>query len=395
MAKFAGGQLKSMKLLFCIDHFGPGGAQRQLVNLAKGLHGRGHTVEFFIYQPLQRHFADEVEELGIEVHAHSKSHKLSPLPVIKLARLIRRGGFDGVLSFLQTPAVYAELATLANRGVPLVVSERFMYTEMDIYTRGRQELHRLSTWITVNSHHQRERMEQLFPWMRPRISTIYNGVDLERFAPREPGFSGMSDEPLSLLAVANTARKKNAMGLARALSAIRAAGHALPTVAWAGASADAAEAVAKSEVEDYLRAEGLAANWTWLGRRTDVADLMRQYDALVHPAHFEGLPNAICEALASGLPVLASAVCDHPRLVGEDRGFLFDPGAPDRMADAMLTFQDLPEQERRAMGQRARMFAEEHLSLQRYVRDYEELFARLARVPTRAASAGAEERAAH
>src|SRR5690606_21739605 len=95
---------------------------------------------------------------------------------------------------------------------------------------------------------------------------------------------------------------------------------------------------AKAEVDAALAAEGVADRWRWLGRREDVPELMRAHDALVHPAFFEGLPNAVCEALASGLPVLASRVCDHPRLVGEDRGLLFDPGSPEDIAAALERF---------------------------------------------------------
>jgi glycosyltransferase involved in cell wall biosynthesis len=56
---------------------------------------------------------------------------------------------------------------------------------------------------------------------------------------------------------------------------------------------------------------------------------MQRHDALIHPSLYEGLPNAVCEALAAGLPVLISNVCDHPLLVVEgERGFLFDPSDP-------------------------------------------------------------------
>lgn len=367
-----------MRLLFCIDHFGPGGAQRQLVALARGLHERGHQVEFFVYHPHIRHFAPQVEELGIAVHGVRKAGKLSPGPVLALARLIRRTRPDGVLAYLPTPAVYAELASLATRGVPLVVSERFMYTRMSPLVRAQQELHRLASWITVNSHHQRERMEHLFPWMRSRVSTIYNGVDLEAFAPAPEGPRPAGDSAPRLLVVSSTARKKNALGLARALDVLARRGRELPLVRWAGVPTSAEDEAAKHEVNAVLEAAGVADRWEWLGKRGDVPDLMRSHDALVHPAFFEGLPNAICEALASGLPVLASDVCDHPRLVGDDRGLLFDPASPEAIADALERFAATSSAERLAMAYAARAFAERELNLKRYTQEYERLFLQLA-----------------
>ncbi len=57
-----------MKLLFVIDHFGSGGAQRQMVNLALGLSRRGHDVEFLVYYPEFDFFRARVDEAGLTVH---------------------------------------------------------------------------------------------------------------------------------------------------------------------------------------------------------------------------------------------------------------------------------------------------------------------------------------
>ena len=57
-----------MKILLVIDHFGSGGAQRQMVYLAGGLHDRGHDVEFFVYHPHHDFFRSAVDERRIVVH---------------------------------------------------------------------------------------------------------------------------------------------------------------------------------------------------------------------------------------------------------------------------------------------------------------------------------------
>ena len=70
-------------------------------------------------------------------------------------------------------------------------------------------------------------------------------------------------------------------------------------------------------------------NWRWLGEESDIPGLLREHHALIHPSLYEGLPNVVCEALAAGMPVLVSNVCDHPLLVADgERGFLFDPADP-------------------------------------------------------------------
>ena len=367
-----------MRLLFCIDHFGSGGAQRQLVTLAMGLHERGHEVEFFIYHPRFRYFAEAVESRGMTIHVFEKKNKFSPQVVFALGALIKRHRYHGVLAFLDTPSLYAELATIGRWQPPLVVSERNTYTSLGTRVQLLQRFHRLATHITVNSHHQREKMVATFPWMAAKISTIYNGVDLEAFSPGPA--PGPKANPIRLLAVARTAVSKNAEGLIRALAVYREAYGPPPTVAWAGSQGNTrADARTHGEAVALLEQLDLQDNWQWLGERRDIAELMRSHDALVHPSFFEGLPNAICEALACGRPVLASAVCDHPRLIQEGRtGFLFDPSRPEDIAAALHRFSVLDQDGYGAMAAQARRFAEAELSLARYVDAYETLFLRLA-----------------
>lgn len=371
-----------MHLLFIIDSFGSGGAQRQMVNLALGLHHRGHQIEFFVYHPQYRHLAEPVEQANIPVHRYRKSHRFSLRVIWVLHRQLVRGNYDAVLAFLNTPCFYAEVARIGLhlRRPALVVSERFMYLpgRLPLKKWLRQQLHRLADHITVNSHHQRERMEREFPWMREKITTIYNGVDLQEFSPPSPAIPTRLG-PLNLLAIGSIVAKKNALGLMQALAIYRERYGNPPWVHWAGRRLHSKQSEKDfSEAAKLLDRLELNGSWNWLGERSDVPALLRECDALVHPSFYEGLPNAICEALASGRPVLASDVCDHSRLVQNGvTGFLFDPHRPEDMARAIYNLAAMSPTERAAMGLQARMFAEQHLSKSRLVDDYEHLFCSL------------------
>jgi glycosyltransferase involved in cell wall biosynthesis len=105
-----------------------------------------------------------------------------------------------------------------------------------------------------------------------------------------------------------------------------------------------------------------------------VAALLQGCDALVLPSLWEGLPNVVCEALASGVPVLASAVSDNPQLVPDgENGFNFSAESIEAIAEGILRFTALNHGEREAMGRRARAFAERELGLSAYVDKYERL----------------------
>src|SRR5262249_31401161 len=116
----------------------------------------------------------------------------------------------------------------------------------------------------------------------------------------------------------------------------------------------------------------------WLGVQSDIPGLLRRHDALIHPSWYEGLPNAVCEALATGLPVLASAICDHPILVKDgERGMLFDPASPAAIAAAIARFAALNVDDRRRYARNARAFAVENLDAEQMITRYEQLLARL------------------
>jgi GalNAc-alpha-(1->4)-GalNAc-alpha-(1->3)-diNAcBac-PP-undecaprenol alpha-1,4-N-acetyl-D-galactosaminyltransferase len=214
--------------------------------------------------------------------------------------------------------------------------------------------------------------------MAGRISTIYNGYDLQEFRPleREP-----DNARLALLAVASVSRYKNGLCLVRALD-ILARDHGLrPRVSWVGQRMrDGDRGAYLREMEGEIERCGLASQWDWLDQRTDIAELFGRHDVLVHPSYGEGLPNVVCEAMACGRPVIVSDILDHPRLVTDGlNGFLFDWRDPADLARKIKVFDALTPAERHRMGERGRAYAEQNLTLERYVGEYERLLEGLVR----------------
>lgn len=366
---------RDVDLLFVIDSLGSGGAQRQMVTLARGLHQAGHRVEFFVYHA-ENFFLKELQAAGIPIHLHGKRYRFSFGPVLALRALLRARSFDILLAFLDTPSLYAELASIGVAGPRLVVSERFMFlpSGLSLQARAMQQMHRFADAITVNSHHQRDRMNARYPWMRKKTHTIYNGYDLDEFRPRPSG--SVFNHDLKLLAVASVSPKKNSLNLARAVKICAEEYRVKVVVDWIGRyDAQGEGRVAFERTAAYVQEAGIASQWRWLGERHDIPDQLANCDALVHPSYYEGLSNAICEALCCGRPVLAGHVCDHAYLVQPGiRGLLFDPSSPESIAQCIWEFYRLDPSKRSGMGRDARQFAEEHLSNQRYANAYEHLF---------------------
>jgi glycosyltransferase involved in cell wall biosynthesis len=296
--------------------------------------------------------------------------------------LIKKSDYDCIISFLKIPNFYAELIKLltAFKKPRLVVSERYCDSFTGIYfqTKTLRQFHRFADYITVNSHHQRVALEKRYTWIRNKICTIYNGVDLKTFHPSSE--KKACEEQLKLLAVASITSCKNGLRLIKALEILRDDYHIFPLVRWIGEHQMHIPERRKTSIKmkEELKRLHLENQWEWHDHRFDIPQLMRSHDALIHPAYFEGLPNSVCEALASGLPVLISNTLDHPLLVQDGvSGLLFDPYSPVAIANAIQCFAKLDDTERCKMSQSARLYAEKELSLDKCVEKYEHLLSRI------------------
>ncbi len=105
-----------------------------------------------------------------------------------------------------------------------------------------------------------------------------------------------------------------------------------------------------------IAALGLDGRTSLLGRRDDVPALLAAADLYVSASHWEGLPVATLEAMATGLPLAVTAVGDVPRVVGAEMGALVPPRQPEALAAALRALADDPVRRQRA-GQAARAAA--------------------------------------
>src|SRR4030043_1514945 len=146
-----------MKILCVIDNLSTGGAQRQIINLAGGLHRRNHYVSLFCYAPGSL-LAEPLKKEGIHVHLQLKKSSFSLDVIQNLRRCIDKGRYQTVISFLSTPNFYAICSSCLSRTRPaVIVSERFCDipgypSAIELAVR---QTYRLSRKVVVNSHHQR------------------------------------------------------------------------------------------------------------------------------------------------------------------------------------------------------------------------------------------------
>lgn len=212
-----------------------------------------------------------------------------------------------------------------------------------------------------------------------RIVRIHNGVDTQRFRPAaaagtNAGIAGCPFERGQHWLVGAVGRMdaiKDHPNLARAfVQALRinpAAARDLRLVI-------VGDGATRSQSEQILAAAG-ASDLAWFaGERADVADIMRGLDCFVLPSRGEGISNTILEAMASGLPVVATRVGGNAELVEDGlTGRLVPAAHPQALAEAILDYHAHQGTARRH-GTAGRSRAERSFSLDGMVRRYHELY---------------------
>lgn len=128
----------------------------------------------------------------------------------------------------------------------------------------------------------------------------------------------------------------------------------------------------------HLAAEmGLTGRVHFLGQRDDVPDLLAALDIFVLPSHSEGVSLALLEAMAAGLPVIASRVGGLPEVVTDgDNGLLIPPKDPEALAAALARLLDNPALAQK-LGENARRQVQENFSLDRLGREINEIYREL------------------
>jgi sugar transferase (PEP-CTERM/EpsH1 system associated) len=175
-----------------------------------------------------------------------------------------------------------------------------------------------------------------------RVTQIYNGVDIQRFQPRHgprPALGPEGFAPPQALVVGTVGRMQ---AVKDQLTLVRAFCHMLHTASETRAFLRLVligDGPLRQEAQQVLRQANLE-HFAWLpGERTDIPELLRAFDLFVLPSLAEGISNTILEAMASGLPVVATRVGGNPELVEEGTTGLLVPAAnPVAMAAAMQTY---------------------------------------------------------
>ena len=337
------------RILHTIDTTGPGGAETVFLNLVAGLDASRYEPTVVIRGP--GYVQNELRRRGIEPLVVEAKGSFNLRSLRELMRIVRQRRIDLIQSHLLGANVYCSLAGLAT-GRPVVATfhgavdfserERFRRAKFAIINRGADR-------IVFVSEHLRRQAEALSPLDPRKARVVYNGVDIDRFRARErdPGFRdelGIPAGTFLIGAIGNLRAPKGYDVLIRAAARMRQRGEDVRFVI----VGDTTKGGLHQELLALCKELGVNEVVTFAGFQSDVSRILASLDLFVLSSLSEGFSIAAVEAMAAGVPVVATRSGGPEEIIehGVD-GLLVEPGSEEALAEALTALHaDEPTRER-------------------------------------------------
>lgn len=301
------------RVLWLAKCIGIGGVERLLVSMARELDLDRHMLDVAFVTPADDRFVTELESVGATVH--DLSRRFWPL---HLLRLLSRGRYDVVHSQSPLPGV---VARLGRRRFALLHTEHNRWSAYHSITRwaSRITISRNDVGFAV-SHAVADSMQGARFRRASAPEVLYHGFDDAATVVRDPTTRkaarrqlGLADEDVVVGTVGNLRRSKDHANLLAAVSQLRNLEPDLPLrVLLVG------EGPLRRALEEQIQSLALTDVARLLGSRLDVRQLLPAFDAYAISSMEEGLPLALLEALAAGLPVVTTTAGGILEVVDED-----------------------------------------------------------------------------
>jgi glycosyltransferase involved in cell wall biosynthesis len=354
-----------------------GGAETQLKNLALRLKQRGWSLSVVSMLP-PKAYVDELESAGICVYNLRMRRKVpDPRALFRFCRILRHLRPQIVHSYMFHANLLARVARLITP-VPILVSSVRGLNEggrlRDLAYRFTDPLADITTQVSEAGKQRYIRVGAVPP---SKIVYIPNGIDTSRFHPNPTVRKvvreslGYSEEIFVWLTVGRLEPVKNHRELIQAFcEVVSEYPHARLLIAGQGPL--------HPVLEQQIAASGLSTHVRLLGIRHDIPELLNAADAFVLPSLWEGMSNALLEAAATALPIVATNIGGNPEVVLDGvSGYLVPPSEPAALTEAMGRLLGIPKEQRLGMGLAGRAHVVQNFDLERVVDRWEALYREL------------------
>lgn len=361
-----------LKVTFLLTSMPVGGAETLLANLVRRIDRSRFAPEIVCLKqrgPLGDELASE-----LPVHSELLAHKLDVRVLLRLCRLFRSRRTDAVVTVGAGDKMFWGRLAAKLAGVPVVASALHSTGWPDSVGRLNRLLTPLTDAFIAVAQTHAEFLVQRLRFPHNKVVAIANGIDVERFAPRDarPTRDALGiehDAPVMGIVAALRPEKNHALFLTGARRIL----DQLPRARFLVVG-DGDRRAALEQLASQLR---IAHATRFVGSRSDIPELLAAIDVLALTSHNEASPVSILEAMAAERPVVAANVGSVAELVVDgETGRLFPAGNVGALVEAAIPLlTDGPR--RRRMGQAARRKVLRQGSLDSMVQGYQQLLERL------------------
>jgi len=352
----------------------PGGTERLVVEICRRLRPEFDVAVCCLDD--EGAWSADLRAADIEVTALKRKAGFRPGLGRAIARLAEEQGVDVLHCHQYSPFVYGRIAAMWNPRLRIVYTEHGRFSDAPPGWKRclvNPLLTRFDGTIVAVSHELRDYMIDS-RFSRDKVRVIHNGIDPgplpsdvdRRRARRNLGL------PSDAFVVATVARLDPVKDL---LTLLDAFAEARRTATWAQLLI-VGDGPERARIEERARRHDLAAAVRITGFRPDVRALLPAADAYVSSSISEGISITILEAMAAGVPVIATAVGGTPEILADGSGLLVPSRNAKQLAEAILCLaQD--SRRRTALAARGRRRLEISFTIDRMVEDYARAYRRL------------------
>ena len=367
-----------MKVLIFIQGLSFGGPEKLVYDMVKHIIKNQNNIKIIKLEiccyDILGHFAEKLigEKQKINLSLLKRKPGIDLFYPFKLASLIKQKKIDVIHAHNATAWFYGTWASILTR-VPIVYTEhdRSFPTPLRLkyfhYFFGKYATAVIAVSKTVKEN--LEKYEHI-----KNVKVIYNGIDPDLFKPASIEEKVLKKKQLGLnkndFVLGNVGRMdywKNQRILIEILPDLKKISPQIKLILVGGGEEEGN--LKKSAIK-----KGVKNDVIFLGQRSDVNQILKAFDIFVFPSLTEGLPLVVIEAMATGLPIVASHVGGIPELVvNGETGFLVSPTSKEEIKETIIKLLDNPKL-RKEMGQIARKRFETHFSLPQMVQKYIEVY---------------------
>jgi len=377
-----------LKAAHFIDSHDPGGAETVIVDICRRIGVCGYAPE--VYHFGNAWLEGKCREYGIPSffvpgHRWYRSARTLPLFIPIFIRFLKSRRIDVLHSHLFAPVTSASFAAFFA-GIPHLGTFHDIYTfdEKKKRIRYARLASLLGTRLVTVSHQMNSHLTSLGKFAQGDLLTIVNGVDLNRFnVPADRRMYpelGLDPADVVLICVGRLEKVKGHDILIKALGKIGPKKHMKLLLV--------GEGPCRRELELQIKQEKLLNNVILPGQRDDVPALLSLSDCFVLSSRSEGLSCSVIEAMAAGLPVIATDVGGNSELVAQGiNGYLVPPENAELLSSRMRSLID-DAARREQFGKMSRQRARGQYSLDAMVGKYADIYNALIHKGRRLAPAG-------